>query len=270
MFEHNVHSQYLVSINTYLESLRLCHGTMLRLCLHSTVYYGSRGFILETILGKKGALIKNKNDAIVYLLSMAAEVGVSVLWEPFKYLAAINTPRFLLDYMLTNWSDVLSKIDRFKTARYASYASYAFSSDPNVEWNLDFFSWQLPSIILTVSKLMLRRRLSGARTGRLLLALLAQVILRAHFSTFSVMIPESGGEVFEAVLSTLLEGMVTSYLVRNTWPFRINLFSNKWSVPKMDEILKMLETQYKRQYKCLYNLALKIFPQKKSEEVTEE
>ncbi|CCW61596.1 unnamed protein product [Phytomonas sp. EM1] len=230
MFKPNVEFQYLQNINSYVESLRLGYGSIIRLCIHSSVYYGSRGFIREKILGKKGGLETSERDAIRYLLSMIAEVGISMLWVPVQYLAAINTPRFLLDYMLTNWSDVLSKIDRFQSIRYASYASYAFSSDPDSEWNLDFFSWQVPSVILTVAKLVMRRRRIGARTGRVVLALLVQIVLRAYCSTFSVMIPETGTEVFEAILATLLEGMVTSYLVRSTWPFHLDGSSKGSSV----------------------------------------
>lgn len=37
-------------------------------------------------------------------------------------------------------------------------------------------------------------------------------------TTFSVMLPETGSELIEAVGTALLEGALTSYIVRATWP----------------------------------------------------
>lgn len=214
-------TQFLPKISSSVETVRLTYGALLRLCLHSSVYYGSRGFVAERVLGRKGAMDFSEREAMRYVLSMSAEIGVSVLLLPVRYLAASTTPRFMLDYMFTRWSDVLSVVDRFHPGSYVSYALYAFASS-SAEWNFDFFVWQVPSILLTVGKLITRRRRVGAarcRTKRVLGVLLAQILLRAYMSTFSVMIPEQGSEAVEALVVTVLEGMATSYLARHTWPF---------------------------------------------------
>ncbi|CAJ1991033.1 hypothetical protein conserved [Leishmania donovani] len=214
-------THYLPKISSNLETVRLAYGAFLRLCLHSTVYYGSQGFVAEKVFGNKGAMIISEREAMRYVLSMGAEVGISVLLMPVRYLAASTTPRFMLDYMFTRWSDVLALLDRFNPSTYASYAIYAFASSDD-EWNFDFFTWQIPSVLMTIGKLIARRRLVGSarcRTKRVFGVLLSQLILRAYMSTFSVMIPEQGSEAVVAILVTVLEGMATSYLARHTWPF---------------------------------------------------
>lgn len=214
-------AQFLPKISSSVETVRLTYGALLRLCLHSSAYYGGRGFVAERVLGRKGAMEVSEREAMRYVLSMSAEIGVSVLIMPVRYLAASTTPRFMLDYMFTRWSDLLSVLDRFHPGSFVSYALYAFASS-DAEWNLDFFAWQVPSVLLSLGKLVLRRRRVGAtrcRTKRVLGVLLAQILLRAYMSTFSVMIPEQGTEAVEAMVVTVLEGMATSYLARHTWPF---------------------------------------------------
>ncbi|KAG5473228.1 hypothetical protein CUR178_03147 [Leishmania enriettii] len=214
-------TQYLPKINPNLETVRLTYGALLRLCLHSTVYYGTQGFVAEKMLGDKGAMSVAEREAMRYVLSMGAEVGVSVLIMPVRYLAASTTPRFMLDYVFTRWSDVLALLDRFNPSTYSRYAFYAFASSHD-EWNFDFFTWQAPSVLMTLGKLIARRRLVGSvrcRTKRILGVLMAQLFLRAYMSTFSVMIPEEGSEALAAMVVTVLEGMATSYLARHTWPF---------------------------------------------------
>ncbi|KAG5498735.1 hypothetical protein JKF63_03023 [Porcisia hertigi] len=212
---------FFPKINSSLETVRLTYGALLRLCLHSTVYYGSQGFVAEKVFGHKGAMVTAEREAMRYVLSMGAEVGISVLIMPARYLAASSTPRFMLDYMFTRWSDVLALLDRFHPAAYASYTMYAFASSDD-EWNFDFFTWQIPSLVMTLGKLIARRRLVGAercRTKRILGVMLAQLFLRAYMSTFSIMIPEQGSEAVVAMFVTVCEGMATSYLARHTWPY---------------------------------------------------
>lgn len=227
MLAPNVHSEYLPSINSHVETVRLAYGSFVRLCLHSAAFYGTRGYIQEKVFGKKGATDVAERDGICYVLSMAAEVGVSLLWMPVRYLAAVNTPRFLLDFLLTRWSERLSRIDGFRPGRFASYAVYAFTN-LSADWNLDFFAWQIPSALLTIGKLVVRRRRVGAarcKTKRVLLTLLVQLILRAYLATFSVTLPETDSEAIESAVVVILEAMTTSYLVRNTWPFPVDYSS---------------------------------------------
>lgn len=223
MFAHNVQSEYLPSINSLFETLRLGWGTCCRLCLYGVAYYGMCGVISEKILGRNGSIDRCERDGMRYFLSMGGEVVLSLAWAPMKYLAAVNTPRFLLDYLLTSWSDVLAIMDRFHAGKFASYAMYTFATHSSEdEWNLSFFSWQVPSVTLTVSKLISRRRRVGAetcRTKRVVGVLLLQVLLRAYMSSFSLMLPETGSEAVEAMVVTVLESASTSYLVRHTWPF---------------------------------------------------
>lgn len=212
---------FLPRINLKVETVRLVYGSFIRLCLHTAVYYGGYGLLKEKIMGKKGALDVSECDGAVNALSTAIETVVSLLLCPVRYMAAVSTPRFLLDYMITNWSERLRYLDGFRPGNYASYALSAFAN-ASEEWSLTFFSWQLPSCVLSLGKLILRRRRLGSsrcRTKRVLGALVAQILLRCYLSSFSIMIPEHGGEAVEAVVVCVLESMATSYLALNTWPY---------------------------------------------------
>ncbi|KEG15623.1 hypothetical protein DQ04_00021210 [Trypanosoma grayi] len=212
--------EHLPSINSRVETLRLVYGSVVRLCLHSFVYGVTRGVFSEYVLRRKGSLAWWGRQSVPYVASLGMEIGVSVLICPVRYFAAVSAPRFILDYTLTGWSELLRVLDRFSPGNFAAYALYAFSSD--ADWNLDFFIWQLPSVVLTVTKLWYRRRLLGSvncRTKRVLGMIPVQVFLRAFLSSFSLLIPESGGEVLVSVVLSVLENAATSYLAMHTWPF---------------------------------------------------
>lgn len=212
--------EHLPPINLRVETLRLAFGSVVRLCLRTLVYYGGYVLFGRSVLSKKGFCATWGQHSLSYVVSLGTEIGVSTLICPVRYLAAVTTPRFILDYALTGWSDVLRVLDRFPPGNFAAYALYAFSSDE--DWSFDFFTWQLPSVALSLAKLWRRRQTLGGercRTKRVLAVLLLQVLLRAHLATFSVMIPESGGDVVAAVVSAVLGSLATSYLARHTWPF---------------------------------------------------
>ncbi|KAH9579988.1 hypothetical protein LSM04_005650 [Trypanosoma melophagium] len=207
----------LPPIDTRVETLRLLYGSLVRLCLHTCASYAGRGLLSRCL--RRGPPATWRRQALPYAAALGAEILLSGLLCPRQYLAAVTTPRFLLDYVLTGWSDVLRRLDRFAPGKFAAYALQAFASD--AEWNFGFFTWQLPSVALTLAKLCWRRCKLGptrTRTKRVLVMLLVQMLLRAYVSTFSVMIPETAGEVAESIVSAVLEGMVTSYLARHTWP----------------------------------------------------
>lgn len=221
MFEPNYHPRFLPAINTTTELFRLLCGSILRLALHSGLYYGGYGLIMEKIRKRKGSYTLSERAALCYLLSMGLEIGVSMLVVPFRFLSAISAPRFLLDYMLNSWSDKLSMLDRFAPGKFASFATYSFER-PDCDWSFDFFTWQVPSVVLSLVKLLARRRHVGAkncRTKRVLFALGLQVILRAYMATFVTELPENDLEAVNAILVTVLEGIATSYVVRHTWPY---------------------------------------------------
>ncbi|ORC90834.1 uncharacterized protein TM35_000072580 [Trypanosoma theileri] len=207
----------LPPIDSRVETLRLLYGSLVRLCLHTFASYAGRSLLARCL--QRGGPATWGRQALPYAAALGAEVLLSALVCPRQYLAAVTTPRFLLDYVLTGWSDVLRRLDGFAPGKFAAYALQAFASD--AEWNFGFFTWQLPSVALTLAKLCWRRRTLGptrTRTLRVLMMLPVQVMLRAYVATFSVMIPESVGEVTESIVSAVLEGMVTSYLARHTWP----------------------------------------------------
>lgn len=215
-------SEYLPTINSSVETARLAYGAMIRLCISSAAFYGTRGLISEVVLRRKFALDDAERESVCYVASMAVEAGVSLLWAPVRYLAAVNTPRFLLDYMLTSGSELLRYIDNFNPGNFASYALYGFTPNIDSDWNFDFFGWQVPSLILSVGKLMWRRRRLGTeqcRTKRVLGMLVCQVFVRAYMATISVMVPESTGEAVGSMVVIGLEGLCTAYLARQTWPF---------------------------------------------------
>ncbi|EAN85829.1 Present in the outer mitochondrial membrane proteome 31 [Trypanosoma cruzi] len=211
---------YLRPINTRVETARLLCGSIMRLCLCSFSHYVGCGLFSRYVLRREGSLAMWERESVPYVASLGMEIGVSALICPVRYLAAVTTPRFILDYTMTGWSDTLSLLDRFSPANFAAYAMYAFSSDS--DWNLDFFAWQAPSVVLTLVKLYYRRRKLGSescRTKRVLAMIPFQMFLRAYIAGFSVMIPENSAEAVSAVVVTVVESMVTSYLARHTWPF---------------------------------------------------
>nr|CCC91074.1 conserved hypothetical protein [Trypanosoma congolense IL3000] len=207
----------LPAIDLRVETLRLAYGSLLRLFLYPLAYYTGRGLFSQYVLRHKGSLTAWRRCIPPYVASQGLEIGVSLLICPVRYLAAVSTPRFMLDYMLTGWSEVLRSLDLFSPGKYVSYADYAFSSIS--EWNLDFFTWQVPAAVLTLAKVWYRRRRLGAqncRTLRVLLMLPLQLFLRAYLSSFSIMLPETGEEALEAVIAVVLEGAVTSYIAHHT------------------------------------------------------
>ncbi|AAZ11927.1 uncharacterized protein TEOVI_000098800 [Trypanosoma equiperdum] len=212
--------EHLPTIDSRVETLRLVFGSFLRLIIYSVTYYTGRGLFSQYVLRRRGSVSQSKQSMISYVASQGLEIGVSVIICPVRYLAAVTTPRFLFDYTLTGWSEILRTLDLFSPGRFASYAVYAFSSTS--EWDLDFFVWQMPSVALTLAKLWYRRRHLGTKkccTTRVLLMLPLQILLRAYLSSFSVMIPECGEELLEAIVSAGLEAGVSAYIIRNTSPF---------------------------------------------------
>ncbi|KAG8346469.1 hypothetical protein TRVL_02705 [Trypanosoma vivax] len=161
--------EHLPAIDSRVETARFLYGTLLRLFVQSLAYYGTRGLVSRYVLRRKDSSVWVYRSR-VYMGSQAIEIGVSLLVYPMRYLAAVTTPRFILDYTLTNWSDTLRRVDLFSPGKYAAYALRAFTSDS--DWNLNFFTWQVPSVALTLAKLWRRRRLLGpssCRTARILL-----------------------------------------------------------------------------------------------------
>ncbi|RNF14037.1 uncharacterized protein Tco025E_06005 [Trypanosoma conorhini] len=212
--------EFLPPINARVETARLLCGSVMRLCLYSAAYYVGCGVFSKYVLRREGSLAMWEREPLPYVASLGMEIGASVIVCPVRYLAAVTTPRFILDYTMTGWSDTLSLLDRFSPGNFATYAMYAFSSDS--DWNMDFFAWQVPSVTLTLVKLYCRRRKLGSercRTKRVLAMIPFQMLLRAYIAGFSVMIPESSAEAISAVVVAVVESMVTSYLARQTWPF---------------------------------------------------
>ncbi|ESL07280.1 hypothetical protein TRSC58_05033 [Trypanosoma rangeli SC58] len=212
--------EFLTPINPRVETVRLLSGSVMRLCLYSAAYYVGCGVFSKYVLRRGGSLAMWEQESLPYVASLGMEIGVSVIICPVRYLAAVTTPRFILDYTMTGWSDTLSLLDQFSAGNFAAYAMYAFSSDS--DWNLDFFAWQVPSVILTLAKLYYRRKKLGSercRTKRVLAIIPLQMLLRAYIAGFSVMIPENSAEAVSAVGVTVVESMLTSYLARQTWPF---------------------------------------------------
>ncbi|EPY35891.1 hypothetical protein AGDE_07187 [Angomonas deanei] len=153
---------------------------------------------------------------------MSTEIGVSLLFAPIRFIAAYNTPRFLLDYMFNTVSDTLSILDLFRPGLFASYAITAFTSGSDDEMNFDFFVYQVPSVVVTIVKLIMRRKRLGkekCRTKRVLGVLFARMLLRAVIPSYSIMIPTQGGELVVASIQLFLEQLCTSYLFRHTWPY---------------------------------------------------
>ena len=156
----------------------------------------------------------------MFISSQLLEVGISAILVPMRYLAAVSAGRFMLDFAFNDVSDTLSIIDRFHPREYYAFSLYAFASD--TEWNLDFFIWQLPAVVLTLFKFVLRRRRIGAACGetwRVGGVLVMHVLLRAFMASFAVDIPQSNVDAANAAIAALCEMSCMSYLIRHTWPF---------------------------------------------------
>lgn len=217
-----IFGEQLPSINKTSVALALTWGAIVRPVVWGSVYHGLRSLCGTYLKGDKTSVERNSKNFRRTAYSCVAEVGISVVLCPARYLAAVHCSRILLDFAVPSLSDKVGVVDRFAPANFMSFAQFAFLQQGDDEWNMDFFVWQVPSIILTVGKLIARRRRLGAakcRTKRVLGVLFMHILLRAFTGSFTVQLPQSEGDLLTAVIATSLESLVAKYLIWHTWPF---------------------------------------------------
>lgn len=218
--DRSVYGVTLPSINSKSVGMQLFCGAVIRNVAITAAYFGVKTVVSRLFTKDFNATIKrNTDEAKRYLLSSVGEAGISVMIFPMKYLAAVTTQRFLFDFMLPSWSDSLSVLDFFKPAEFMSFALHAFASEQ--DWNWDFFLWQIPSIAVTLAKLVLRRRRVGAekcRTKRVIAVALLHVFVRSFVASFCVQLPQTDADALVALVMVGVESICANYLIRHTWP----------------------------------------------------
>jgi hypothetical protein len=217
-----IFGEKLPSINSTAVAATLAWGAFVRPVIWGSIYHGIRAFCGTYIRRDTKSSERNLKNFQRTVYSCTAEVGLSVIFVPVRYLAAMHCTRLLIDFANPSASDVLSTVDRFNAGTFMTFAQHAFLASADEEWNMDFFVFQLPSIALTLGKLIARRRKIGAakcRTKRVLGVLLLQVMLRAFTGSFTVQLPQSEGDLMTALIAISLEGLASKYLIYHTWPF---------------------------------------------------
>lgn len=213
--------QFLRSISPSHCALKLACGGFIWLGIRTISYFGLRGAFSKYVRGRDEGVEEAVEDGKEYLASMAAEHVVSCALCPIPYLAGSLAPRFLLDYMLTWFSDIVCVLDRFNPSEYASFSVYAFESGDE-DWSLSFFSWQMPAVVLTLGKLFYRRYKYGkksTKTLKVLGVLGGQLLIRAYLTSFSIMLPDSTGSAFQSIVACFIDSLATRYLIVHTSPF---------------------------------------------------
>lgn len=220
-------SSFLPQVSTTRVALQLGCGAMVWLAVRSVLYYGSRGLVSKYILDRKKGMENAVEDGKVFAFSMAADHVFSCCCCPITYLAGSFSPRFLLDYVFTWWSEYLCLLDRFSPRDYVSFSNQAFETRD--EWNFGFFTWQLPSAFLTLGKLAFRCFCRGRKEAiptKVIGVVGIQLFLRAYISSFSVMLPDSSLSALEVIVCCLLDSAIGRYLAFQTYPFSASPLSS--------------------------------------------
>lgn len=216
----NYKPSFLPTVNSSRVAVQLGYGAVVWLVVRSALYYGARGLASKLILQRPAGVKKATEDGKVFIQSMGAELFFSLCCCPVTYLAGSCTPRFLLDYVLTWYSEWLCLLDRFSPRDYISFASSAFESTD--EWNFAFFTWQIPSVVLNIGKLAyrcFRGRRRETKITKVLGVLGLQVCVRAYLCSFSVILPSSSASALEVIIFSLLDSLMGRYIIFNTYPF---------------------------------------------------
>lgn len=214
--------EQLPSINSTSVGAALVWGALVRPVIWGSLYHGVRSLCGTYLRRDETSKERNWKNFQRTVLSCSAEVGISVLFVPARYLAAMHCTRLLIDFANPAASDALGMVDRFDAGPFMTFAQHAFLAGADEEWNMDFFVFQIPSIALTIGKLIARRRRLGAakcKTKRVLGMLLVHVLMRAFTGSFTVQLPQSEGDLMTAMIAITLEGLASKYLIYHTWPF---------------------------------------------------
>lgn len=216
----NYKPSFLPTVNSSRVAVQLGYGAVVWLLVRATLSYGVRGLVSKLILQRPAGVKNATEDGKVFVQSVGAELFLSLCCCPVTYLAGSCTPRFLLDYVLTWYSEWLCHLDRFSPRDYISFASSAFESTD--EWNFAFFTWQLPSVFLNLGKLAyrcFRGRRRETKVSKVLGALGMHVCVRAYLCSFSVILPRSSASALEVIICCLLDSLLGRYIIFHTYPF---------------------------------------------------
>jgi hypothetical protein len=164
---------------------------------------------------------RRKRDLRMWGCSMGAEVAVSLLLVPGRYLVGKSVHRLMFDFMMPALSDLLCKFDRFNPSRFLGFSADRTTPAEGAEWDLSFFVWHLPATLLTFGKLFYRMHTVGrknTKAWRCIGVTLVQYIARVMMVTFSTWLPMSENELVFCLLLLGIDKTTDAYLIRNTWP----------------------------------------------------
>jgi hypothetical protein len=212
----------LPPINLAVETGRLLWGLSFRYMLACGTWYGIyRAFDTFKRVPDKVSEQRRGKRFRMWALSHAADVGVSLLLVPGRYLTGKTAPRLLFDFTFMTWGDVLSKFDLFAGRQYLSYAVNRLTPANGAEYDYSFLLWQAPSTVLTAVKLYQRFKRCPQQTSlvKAVLAMGLHFFIRLMVMSFALYLPRSEEELIITAIMVGMEKTLDAYLIRNTWPW---------------------------------------------------
>jgi hypothetical protein len=212
----------LPEVRLMADTARLVWGLSVRYGLACATWYGiyRAKDIMQRVPDKKSEKHRQAR-ARMWLLSFAADVGVSLLLVPGRYLTGRTAPRLLFDFAFMSWGDALSKFDLFAGNRYLAFAINRLTPANGAQTDYSFLLWQMPSTVLTAVKLYRRYKENPAKTRplRVIPVMGVHFFLRLMMMSFALYLPRTEEELILTGVLNALEKTCDAFLIRNTWPW---------------------------------------------------
>jgi len=204
------------------DSIRFMWGMSFRYLAACGVWYGIyRAKDMWYKVDEKESEKQRATQFKMWALSHAADVGVSMLLVPGRYIVGRNGARLLFDFTFQSYGGALAKFDMFTGQQYLAYAINRMSPAPGATHDYSFFLWQLPSTLFTGFKLWKRLQKAPKKTApvRVVLAMGVHYFVRLMGLSLALYLPRSEEELILAGIMTALDKTLEAYLIRNTWPY---------------------------------------------------
>ena len=179
------------------------------------------------ISGSEGAKIKARLRSRVLLkvwaTSFVLDTGASLLALPGAYIVGKHVTRLIIDAFAPASSRALCRLDGFSYGAFLAVAGDVNSGpgSGSATQVVNAFTWQLPSLAVTLAKLLLRARRHGmkrTRFFRCLAVALVQYAARVPLMSFATMLPMSDSELVMCAACVATDSLSDSYLAYHTWP----------------------------------------------------
>jgi hypothetical protein len=203
------------------DGMRLMWGMSFRYLAACGVWYGIyRAKDMWLRVDEKKSDAERQKQFKMWALSHAADVGVSMLLVPGRYIVGKNGSRLLFDFTFQSYGAALSKFDLFVGQQYLAYAINRMSPAPGATSDYSFFLWQVPSTLLTGAKLYMRMQKAPKKTApiRVGIAMGVHFFVRLMGLSLALYLPRSEEELILAGIMTALDKSLEAYLIRSTWP----------------------------------------------------